>query len=239
MKKLILLVAVILLVYPAQTLALIAPPTTSIECKINEEVLYHNACLNEDCSIKAFDETPLSEGDCGDADCTNTVTKEEAEKARLYHPYRIGYKSENYYMGYGGVHEGKIILMSETEFPNLEVINKICKEDLTIIKEWLAGRTSSSYITITSYNSELQRELDYYETQMKKREDFKDKQIYSIEQKGTWAKINYLATFEIHKNPQQYSRTAPIPFLMIGILVIILLLGIISSYIYTKKKTNK
>ena len=160
MKKIILLVAIILLISSVQTLALIAPPTTIIECKINEKALYPDACLNEDCSIKAFDESPLLEGDCWNVDCTRIVTTEEAEKARLNHPYRIGFQSENYYIG-GSAYEGIIILNPETEFPHFEVINNICENDLTEIKEWLTGKTTPFYIKIAPYDSELQKELDY------------------------------------------------------------------------------
>jgi len=237
MKKIILLIAITLLISSVQTLSLIAPPTTIIECEMNDEVLYPNACLNEDCSIKAFDESPLLEGDCWNVDCTKIVTKEEAEKARLNHPYRIGYQSENYYIS-GSAYNGKIILKPETEFPPFEVINNICKNDLTEIKEWLTGKTTSFYIKISPSDSELQKELDYYESEMKKREDFKDKQIYSIEQKENWIKINNLATFEIYKNPssQTYYSSSKFSFLVIGITVTVLLLIMILIYVYVKRR---
>ena len=73
---------------------------------------------------------------------------------------------------------------------------------------------------------------------MKKRDDFKDKQIYSIEQKENWIKINNLATFEMHKNQacHTFYGGQKFSFLIMGVTIVTLLLIIILIYSYVKRR---
>ena len=93
MKKYILLLSIIFLFLPVVAWAMIGPPTTWVKCTIIDEFLNNNACLNEDCSIKAIDNSVLLEGDCWNTNCTRKITKDEAEQSRLNGNYRFGNKT--------------------------------------------------------------------------------------------------------------------------------------------------
>ncbi len=216
------MMVLLLLVAIPPVLGMITPPSTIVRCEINEEILYPDACLNEDCSIKAYAKSHSSEGDCWDVDCTRIVTKEEAEKARLNNPYFIGDKSENYYIG------SYIKLNPETEFPPFEVINNICKEDLTEIKEWLTGNTSKGYVTIELYTPEQEKELQKFEPEMREVEGFKDPTIplFLVEKKGAWMRVtNYWSYASYQKQSTELSEggVSPTIFWSAVALVIIIL----------------
>lgn len=182
-----------LFLFPTQTSASIMPPHTLITCTVNDIVLHDQACLDKECLIKAYKhEALLKEGTCLNEDCTKEVTKEDVEQAYAQGPYHIGTQnSDSYYM------QNYMELAPSTFFPPFEVLDNICKEDLSPIKEWLTGVSSPSYIEIEKYTQELEDRLNQSEIDWQKgREPLNKEEIYSLERKGDWARVEYKSQFD-------------------------------------------
>ncbi len=132
--------------------------------------------------------------------------------------------------GYGNAdhdwryYKDKIKFKPGIPFPPFETLDALCTEDLTKIKEWLTGTTSSNKVMIQQVNSTSSPKLEAIEI-MKQRG-------WMIEEKNDWVKIEK----EVPSMNTDLLLPSIFQIILLLVLVLLILVLIILLLIFLIKK---
>ena len=135
--------------------------------------------------------------------------------------WKKGYGNANHDWWY---YEDKIKLRSNIPFPTFETLDALCTEDLTIIKEWLIGTTSSNKVLIQQINSTSIPELEAIKIMQSRG--------WIIEEKNGWIKIEK----EVHSMNTDVLLPSIFQIILLLILALLIIILIILLLIFLIKK---
>lgn len=151
----------------------------------------------------------------------DTTLECSIEESLVSAEWKNGYGNADHDWWY---YKDKIKLRANIPFPPFETLDALCTEDLTKIKEWLIGTTSSNMVLIQQVNSTSIPELEAIGI-MKQRG-------WMIEEKNGWIKIEK----EIFSMNTDLSLPSIFQIILLLILALLILVLIILLLIFLIKK---